>query len=117
MAETPWPARLVRELLAAALPLVQQAFHWESATLLFHISLGCKDLAAIVGPAEEMVSRLLSELEDASIIATRGSQIAILKQAQLFKICTMYKQAQLRSNYPATRVIGPQVKQAPPLVA
>jgi len=43
-----------------------------------------------VGTAKETVSRLLSEFKDAGLIATRGSQITILKPARLQELATMY---------------------------
>lgn len=80
----------VRERLAGALLLVQTTFQQEGEALPFRIALGREDLAALVGTAKETVSRLLSEFKDAGIIATRGSQITILKPARLLEISTMY---------------------------
>jgi CRP-like cAMP-binding protein len=80
----------VRERLAGALLLVQQTFRQEGEELPFRIALGREDLAALVGTAKETVSRLLSEFKDAGIIATRGSQITILKPSRLLEISTMY---------------------------
>ena len=80
----------VRERLAAALLLVQQTFYQEGDTLPFRIALGREDLASLVGTAKETVSRLLSEFEDTGMIATRGSQITILKPTRLLEIATMY---------------------------
>jgi CRP-like cAMP-binding protein len=80
----------VRERLAGALMLVQKTFHRESDALPFRIALGREDLAALVGTAKETVSRLLSEFKDAGMIATRGSQITILKPARLQELATMY---------------------------
>jgi CRP-like cAMP-binding protein len=80
----------VRERLAGALMLVQQTFHQEGEALPFRIALGREDLAALVGTAKETVSRLLSEFKEAGMIATRGSQITILKPARLQELATMY---------------------------
>ncbi|RZK17010.1 MAG: Crp/Fnr family transcriptional regulator [Hymenobacter sp.] len=80
----------VRERLAGALLLVQQTFRQEGEELPFRIALGREDLAALVGTAKETVSRLLSEFKEAGIIATRGSQITLLKPARLLEISTMY---------------------------
>jgi len=80
----------VRERLAAALLLVQQTFYQEGDTLPFRIALGREDLASLVGTAKETVSRLLSEFKDTGMIATRGSQITILKPTRLLEIATMY---------------------------
>jgi CRP-like cAMP-binding protein len=80
----------VRERLAGALVLVQQTFHREGEALPFRMALGREDLAALVGTAKETVSRLLSEFKDAGMIATRGSQITILKLARLQELATMY---------------------------
>lgn len=80
----------VRERLAGALLLVQQTFHHEGDALPFRIALGREDLAALVGTAKETVSRLLSEFKDAGMIATRGSQITILKPLRLQELATMY---------------------------
>lgn len=80
----------VRERLAGALLLVQQTFRQEGEELPFRFALGREDLAALVGTAKETVSRLLSEFKDAGIIATRGSQITILKPSRLLEIATMY---------------------------
>lgn len=80
----------VRERLAGGLLLVQQTYHRESDALPFRIALGREDLAALVGTAKETVSRLLSEFKDAGMIATRGSQITILKPTRLQELATMY---------------------------
>ncbi|MGI4740971.1 MAG: Crp/Fnr family transcriptional regulator [Janthinobacterium lividum] len=80
----------VRERLAGALLLVMNTFRKEDEELPFRIALGREDLAALVGTAKETVSRLLSELKDMGIIATRGSQITILKPSRLLEISTMY---------------------------
>lgn len=80
----------VRERLASALLLVQQIFWQEGEELPFRIALGRADLAALVGTAKETVSRLLSELKEAGIVATRGSQITILQPARLLEIATLY---------------------------
>lgn len=80
----------VRERLAGALLFVMQTFRQEGEELPFRIALGREDLAALVGTAKETVSRLLSELKDMGIIATRGSQITILKPSRLLEISTMY---------------------------
>jgi CRP-like cAMP-binding protein len=80
----------VRERLAVALLLVQRTFHEEGDASPFRIALGREDLAAIVGTAKETVSRLLSEFKEVGIIATRGSQITILKPALLQELATMY---------------------------
>ena len=80
----------VRERLAGALLLVHRTYHEEGEELPFRIAFGREDLAALVGTAKETVSRLLSELKDAGIIATRGSQITILKPSSLLEISTMY---------------------------
>ncbi|WP_233635766.1 Crp/Fnr family transcriptional regulator [Hymenobacter setariae] len=80
----------VRERLAGALLLVQQTFQRDDDALPFRIALGREDLAALVGTAKETVSRLLSEFKDAGMIATRGSQITILKPMRLQELATMY---------------------------
>jgi CRP-like cAMP-binding protein len=80
----------VRERLAGALMLVQHTYHREGDALPFRIALGREDLAALVGTAKETVSRLLSEFKDAGMIATRGSQITILKPTRLQELATMY---------------------------
>jgi CRP-like cAMP-binding protein len=80
----------VRERLAGALLFVMNTFREEGQELPFRIALGREDLAALVGTAKETVSRLLSELKEMGIIATRGSQITILKPARLVEISTMY---------------------------
>jgi len=80
----------VRERLAVALLQVQQTFRQEGDALPFRVALGREDLAALVGTAKETVSRLLSEFKDAGLIATRGSQITILKPARLQELATMY---------------------------
>jgi CRP-like cAMP-binding protein len=80
----------VRERLAGALMLVQHTYHREGDALPFRIALGREDLAALVGTAKETVSRLLSEFKDTGMIATRGSQITILKPTRLQELATMY---------------------------
>jgi len=80
----------VRERLAGALLFVMETFRREGEELPFRIAMGREDLAALVGTAKETVSRLLSELKDMGIIATRGSQITILKPNRLVEISTMY---------------------------
>lgn len=81
----------VRERLAEALLLVRRTFDSTAAPgEPFTLSLSRDDLAALVGTAKETVSRLLSEYKDAGIIATRGSQIAILDESRLLAISTRY---------------------------
>ncbi|RZJ57338.1 MAG: Crp/Fnr family transcriptional regulator [Hymenobacter sp.] len=80
----------VRERLAGALLLVQRTFQREGEALPFRMALGREDLAALVGTAKETVSRLLSEFKEAGMIATRGSQITILKPLRLQELATMY---------------------------
>jgi CRP-like cAMP-binding protein len=81
----------VRERLAGALLLVQKTFHLEGEELPFRIALSRDDWAALVGTAKETVSRLLSEFKEEGLIATRGSQITILKPARLLQITSLYK--------------------------
>jgi CRP-like cAMP-binding protein len=81
----------VRERLAEALLLVRRTFDSAGAPgEPFTIALSREDLAALVGTAKETVSRLLTEYKDAGIVATRGSQIMLLQEAQLLAISTRY---------------------------
>lgn len=81
----------VRERLAEALLLVRRTFDSAAGPAEpFTIALAREDLAALVGTAKETVSRLLTEYKDAGIIATRGSQIMLLQEAQLTAISTRY---------------------------
>jgi CRP-like cAMP-binding protein len=81
----------VRERLAGALLLVQKTFYTEGEDLPFRIALSRDDWAALVGTAKETVSRLLSEFKDEGLIATRGSQITILKPTRLLQITSLYE--------------------------
>jgi CRP-like cAMP-binding protein len=81
----------VRERLAEALLLVRRTFDSVAGpTDPYTIALSRDDLAALVGTAKETVSRLLTEYKDAGIIATRGSAIMLLDEAQLSAISTRY---------------------------
>jgi CRP-like cAMP-binding protein len=81
----------VRERLAEALLLVRRTFDSVGAPgEPFTIALSREDMAALVGTAKETVSRLLTEYKDAGIVATRGSQIMLLQEAQLLAISTRY---------------------------
>lgn len=81
----------VRERLAEALLLVRRTF--DSADVPgapYALALSREDLAALVGTAKETVSRLLTDYKDAGIVATRGSLIILLDEAQLLAISTRY---------------------------
>ncbi|MGI4761485.1 MAG: Crp/Fnr family transcriptional regulator [Janthinobacterium lividum] len=81
----------VRERLAEALLLVRRTFDSAAAPgEPFTIALSREDLASLVGTAKETVSRLLTDYKEAGIIATRGSQIMLLQEAQLVAISTRY---------------------------
>lgn len=81
----------VRERLAEALLLVRRTFDSVAPPdQPFALALSRDDLAALVGTAKETVSRLLSDYKDAGIIATRGSQITLLDEAQLLAISAHY---------------------------
>lgn len=81
----------VRERLAEALLLVRRTFDSTApAGQPFTLALSRDDLAALVGTAKETVSRLLTDYKDAGIIATRGSQITLLDEAQLLAISAYY---------------------------
>jgi len=81
----------VRERLAEALLLVRRTFDSTAPPgQPFALALSRDDLAALVGTAKETVSRLLSDYKDAGIIATRGSQITLLDEAQLLAVSARY---------------------------
>lgn len=81
----------VRERLADALLLLRSTFDSAAApTEPYTIGIAREDLAALVGTAKETVSRLLTEYKEAGIIATRGSLIRLLDEAQLLTISTRY---------------------------
>ncbi|MGI4833226.1 MAG: Crp/Fnr family transcriptional regulator [Janthinobacterium lividum] len=80
----------VRERLAGALVALQHTYGSAETNEPFSIALSREDVAALVGTAKETVSRLLTEFKAAGYIATRGSRITVLNQAQLRKISTRY---------------------------
>ncbi len=81
----------VRERLAEALLLVRRTFDSVAAPAEpYTLALSREDLAALVGTAKETVSRLLTEYKDAGVVATRGSLIMLLDEAQLQAISTRY---------------------------
>ena len=80
----------VRERLAEALLLLHHTFRLEGDTEPFSIAIPREDLASLVGTAKETAIRLLSEFRDAGLIATRGSQITILKPNGLSEIASLY---------------------------
>ncbi|MDO7850597.1 Crp/Fnr family transcriptional regulator [Hymenobacter convexus] len=80
----------VRERLAEALLLLYHTFREESDALPFSMSVSREDLASLVGTAKETATRLLSDFKEAGIIATRGSQVTILKPNSLSEIASLY---------------------------
>lgn len=80
----------VRERLAGALLTLQQTYGQPDSPEPFSITMSREDLAAMVGTAKETVSRLLTELKESGLIATRGSRITILDQPRLTSIATRY---------------------------
>jgi CRP-like cAMP-binding protein len=80
----------VRERLAEALLLLYHTFRKEDDEQPFAISISREDLASLVGTAKETATRLLSEFKEEGIIATRGSQVTILKAESLNHIVSLY---------------------------
>lgn len=80
----------VRERLAEALLLLAHTFGEKENAAPFSMSVSREDLASLVGTAKETAIRLLSELKDAGIIATRGSQLTILDMKALSQIAALY---------------------------
>ena len=80
----------VRERLAEALLLLAQTFGKSGDTQPFSMAISREDLASLVGTAKETAIRLMSELKEAGIIATRGSQVTILDQVGLNQIASLY---------------------------
>lgn len=80
----------VRERLAEALLLLYHTFRKEGEALPFSMNISREDLASLVGTAKETAIRLLSEFKEAGIVATRGSQITILKESNLSQIASLY---------------------------
>ena len=80
----------VRERLAEALLLLHQTFRQDGDTQPFAINIAREDLASLVGTAKETATRLLSELKEDGIIATRGSQVTILRVDELSRLATLY---------------------------
>ncbi len=80
----------VRERLAEALLLLVHTFGEKDAPTPFSMSVSREDLASLVGTAKETAIRLLSELKDAGIIATRGSQLTVLNMKELSRIAALY---------------------------
>ncbi|MBD2767551.1 Crp/Fnr family transcriptional regulator [Hymenobacter sp. BT664] len=80
----------VRERLAEALLLLYHTFRKEGDQQPFAICISREDLASLVGTAKETATRLLSELKEEGIIATRGSQVTILKADSLSQIVSLY---------------------------
>jgi CRP/FNR family transcriptional regulator, polysaccharide utilization system transcription regulator len=79
----------VRERLAEALLMLKKTYIKPSETT-FSISISREDLAAIVGTAKETVIRSLSDLKDENIITAHGSNITIIDENKLIKICQLY---------------------------
>ncbi|TPE45908.1 Crp/Fnr family transcriptional regulator [Pontibacter mangrovi] len=81
----------VRERLAESLLLLQKTYQTTGeAQGNFTIAISREDLASIVGTAKETTIRLLSELKEEQIIATKGSRITILNPDKLHSICHLY---------------------------
>lgn len=80
----------VRERLAEALLLLAHTFGEEGEGQRFSMSISREDLASLVGTAKETAIRLLSELKDSGIIATRGSQLTILDINALSRIAALH---------------------------
>ena len=67
--------------LAEALLLLYHTFRKADDTEPFAIGISREDQASMAGTAKETAIRLLSEFKEEGIIATRGSQVTILKVA------------------------------------
>ncbi|WP_197076698.1 Crp/Fnr family transcriptional regulator [Hymenobacter terrenus] len=80
----------VRERLAEALLLLYHTFRKEEDEQPFAICISREDLASLVGTAKETATRLLSEFKGEGIIATRGSEVTILKADSLSHIASLY---------------------------
>ena len=76
--------------LAEALLLLYHTFRKDDDTLPFSMAISREDLASLVGTAKETATRLLSDFKEAGIIATRGSQVTILKPNSLSEIASLY---------------------------
>jgi CRP-like cAMP-binding protein len=79
----------VRERLAEALLLLKSTYD-EHQEEHFSIAISREDLSAIVGTAKETAIRFLSEFKEEGIVATRGSEITILRPDKLLKISSLY---------------------------
>lgn len=79
----------VRERLAEALLLLQQAFR-PTNDEPFSIPVSRDDLAALTGTTKETASRLLSEFRDDGLVLTQGSRITVLKQEKLSQLASLY---------------------------
>jgi CRP-like cAMP-binding protein len=79
----------VRERLAESLLLLKSTYK-KPGDEKFNISISREDLAAIVGTAKETVIRCLSEFKEDNIISASGSNITIIDEAKLLKICHLY---------------------------
>ncbi|MBD2723342.1 Crp/Fnr family transcriptional regulator [Hymenobacter armeniacus] len=80
----------VRERLAGALLMLQRTFRQPGDAGPFSTSISREDLAALVGTAKETATRLMSEFKEAGIVATRGSQVTILKPDSLSQLASLY---------------------------
>jgi CRP-like cAMP-binding protein len=80
----------VRERLAGALLLLARTFRKGDEAAQFSMSISREDLASLVGTAKETAIRLLSEFKEAGIIASRGSEVTILKIGELSQIAALY---------------------------
>jgi len=79
----------VRERLADALLLLLHTYQAADQSK-FSISITREDLASLVGTAKETTIRLLSELKDDGIVASKGSQITVLRPEKLHDIAALY---------------------------
>ena len=80
----------VRERLAEGLLLLRRTFQTKDDQQPFSMAISRDDLAALVGTAKETAIRLLSELKEDGIVATRGSRLTILKPEALGHIAAFY---------------------------
>ena len=80
----------VRERLASALLLLLHTYQPAAKHEQFSITISREELASLAGTVKETTIRLLSEFKEDGIVASKGSQITILKPEKLSEIAALY---------------------------
>lgn len=79
----------VKERVAEALLLIQDAYGFEADGKTLNVVLSREELASIAGTATETTIRILGELKQDQVIEIQGKRVLILKHTALVKLANL----------------------------